>query len=172
MVQELETPREVEIISCETNKDAERSTDASSVKLDESQQKEDKYLDQVKVPKDDNKVDDTFSTDIVNDDDNTFKATEKGTELAVEGEEDKQQATQNDKPDEKLENLVHVTPEQTETESSENSVSFSCITVQETIENLQETSETVKENADTTNDSEKEVLPEQRFYILLLCFLS
>ncbi|XP_024029532.1 titin isoform X3 [Morus notabilis] len=164
VVQELETAGPSESIPSETHKDVEGSVDASLVKQEESRHEEGKYRDQIDVSIEENKLEDKFSTELVkNDDDNKVIATEREIELATKGEEDQQQATQKDEPEEKLEDLLHVTLKETDTENlSEMDRELACAEVEKVIQNLNENSKTKKDGekpkiTDDTNDSEKEI---------------
>lgn len=134
--------------------DAESSVDASSLKQDASQEEEVKNIDQAEAPIEEKKLEETFTTEEVKDDDES-----KVTHVALEGEEDHQQATQKDEPGEKLENLLPEMPVQTETETStEDTTNITDVDVDGTSQNLEETAELEKtEHVDTTNESEKEI---------------
>lgn len=182
VVQELETAGPSESIPSETSKDVEGSVDASLVKQEESQHEKCKYRDQIDVSTEENKLEDKFCTELVkNDDDNKMIATEREIELATKGEEDQQQATQKDEPEEKLEDLLHVTLKETDTENlSEMDRELACAEVEKVIQNLNENSKTKKDgeepkNTDDTNDSEKEVhdlnKTSTHFFLFFLIYL-
>ena len=151
VVEEIETAE-----AGETNRDIEVFVDASSVKQ-EGQQEEDKYSDPIEDTVEENKVEDTFSTEVVKgDDDNKVKESERGIEVASKAEEDQPQALQKEEQGEKLENLLEPEP------SRENAKNVTTREGEGTIQNLEETTETEQKgdkakNLDGTNDSEKEV---------------
>ncbi|PON84255.1 hypothetical protein TorRG33x02_200090 [Trema orientale] len=167
IVEEIETAGASESILSETNKDVEIFADASSNKQAEGQQEEGKYLDPTEALVAKNNVEDSFSIEVVKDnDDNTVKESERQLELASESEKDQQQTVQKAEPGEKHENLLHLVPEETETEpSSENARGTTLVEVEGTIQNLEDTSETEKkgekaENTDSRNDFENEISEE------------
>ncbi|PON41574.1 hypothetical protein PanWU01x14_288460 [Parasponia andersonii] len=154
IVEEIETAGASESILSETNKDVEIFADAS-------------YLDPTEALVAKNNVEDSFSIEVVKEnDDNTAKESERQLELASESEEDQQQTVQKDVPGEKHENLLHLAPEETEIEPlSENARGVTPMEVEGTTQNIEDTSETEKkgekaENTDSRNDFEKEISEE------------
>lgn len=147
----LQIPRELETAGI-VNEDVERSVVTLFVK-----QEEENELDQVEASKEVNKVEDSFSTEVVKDDDNKLKATER--EIA----EDLQPTPQKDEPGEKLEDVLQVAPDETEIEtSSGNATSVTCMEGEGTIQDIAETSKTenkeeTQKNSDDANVSGKEV---------------
>ena len=77
------------------------------------------------------KVEGTFSTNVLNDNDsNEVKESERPLEQASKSEEYQQQAVQKDEPEEKFESLLQVAPDEIETEpSSENARNITCLEV-------------------------------------------
>lgn len=151
---ELETTEADERLPYEINDDAESSVDALSVKQEESQQEEVKYIDQVEALTEENKLEETGTAEVVKDDQEN-----KVSDASSKGEVDQQQATQKEEYEDELENLPCVMPEETKAETStENARSITSMEVEGTAQNLEETSETEKtKDIDSTNDSEKEV---------------
>ncbi|GMN42571.1 hypothetical protein TIFTF001_011789 [Ficus carica] len=153
-ISEKEVRKESETSEAGVSIDTESSVDASSLKQDASQEEEVKYIDQAEAPIEEKKLEETFTTEVVKDDDES-----KVTHVALEGEEDHRQPTQKDEPGEKLEILLPEMPVQTETETSiENARNITDVDVDGTSQNLEETAELEKtEHVDTTNESEKEI---------------
>lgn len=118
-------------------------------------------MDQVEAPTEESIVEDIYSTEEVKENDGSkVKVTQKKVEVVSKDEEDQQQASQKDEPREKLEDLLHVTPKETDTEPS-NGISreITCVEVEGAVQNVDETTETENEGAKTknVNVSEKEV---------------
>ncbi|XP_062106929.1 uncharacterized protein LOC133818205 [Humulus lupulus] len=159
--EELETAGGSESVPCQTKEDVEGFAGASLVNI-EDQKAIHKELDPVDALKEENKVEDTCSTRVVEVDvENNVTTTERGIEVALTSEVDKQQAMQKDEPGEKLENLLHEMPKESETRlGSEDVTSVAC---KEGVGvDLKETSKTEnreeKESTDNAIDSENEVL--------------
>ncbi|KAM6548689.1 hypothetical protein CsatB_020365 [Cannabis sativa] len=140
IVEELETARASESVPCETKEDVEEFVGASLVNV-EDEKANNKELDLTESLKDENKVDDTSSTKVVEVEvENNVTTTERGMRVVSSSEEDKE-ALQKDEAVEKLDNLLHVTHEESETQpASEDVTSASCTEVEGLIENLKETS--------------------------------
>lgn len=149
----MQIPQELETTGT-IDEDIERSVVTSPVK-----QEEDNELDQVEASKEENKVEDSFSTEVVvkEDDDSKVKLAER------EIEEDLKLAPQKDEPGEKFEDVLQVTPKEIETDtSSGNATSTTCMEREGTIQDVEETSEmeNKEENEKNTNNenySQKEV---------------
>lgn len=147
---DLETAGTGESNPCKTNEDVEGSVVFSSVKQ-EDQQGECKELDQIDTSKEENKIEDSFSKVAKQDDDNEVKVTQ-------------QSPLQKDEPEEKLEDLLQVTPEETGPETlSGNATDITCVEREGTIQDVEETSKTENKeenmkNTDDTNALENEVL--------------
>lgn len=130
----------------------------------EDQKEVDKELDPLEDFKGESKVEDTFSTKVVEDsNENNVETIERSIEVASKGEADEQQAMQKDEPGEKVENFLYVTPEKTGIEpASEDATNITCMKREEVIQDLKEISEIENKeekakNTDDANDSEKEV---------------
>lgn len=170
----METAGAGDSSSFKISEDAESSVDASSVKQEESHEEEVKYIDHVVSSTEENKVEGTYYTEVdKEDDDSKVEVIEKKLELETKDGEDKEQAVQKDEPGEKIEDLLHVTPEETEAEpSSKIARNITSIEVEETVQNLDKTSKTENEgektkNVDGTSDIEKEVNTHTYTYIYI-----
>ena len=132
----------------------------------EDQQELDQKLDPVEALKEENKIEETFSAEVVDDDyEKNVKATERSIEVASKGEANQQILPEETEtqPGDKLENVLRATPEDIETgPSSRDVTNITCTGEERTTQNHEETSETEKkgekaENMDSTKDSETEV---------------
>ena len=132
----------------------------------EDQQELDQKLDPVEALKEENKIEETFSAEVVDDDyEKNVKATERSIEVASKGEANQQILPEETEtqPGDKLENVLQATPEDIETgPSSRDVTNITCTGEERTTQNHEETSETEKkgekaENMDSTKDSETEV---------------
>ena len=132
----------------------------------EDQQELDQKLDPVEALKEENKIEETFSAEVVDDDyEKNVKATERSIEVASKGEANQQILPEETEtqPGDKLENVLRATPEDIETgPSSRDVTNITCTGEERTTQNHEETSETEKkgekaENMDSKKDSETEV---------------
>lgn len=173
----METAGAGDSSSFKISKDVESSVDASSVKQEESHKEGVKYIDHVESSTEENKVEGTYSTEVdKEDDDSKVEVIDKKLELETEDGEDKEQAVQKDELGEKIEDLLHVAPEETEAEpSSKIARENTSIEVEEIVQNLDKTSETENEgektkNMDGTSDTEKEVNTHTYTYIYIYLY--
>ncbi|KAF4381607.1 hypothetical protein F8388_021235, partial [Cannabis sativa] len=140
IAEELKTARASESVPCNIKEDVEGFVGASLVNI-EDQKAIDKKLDPVDALKEENKVDDNCSTKLVEVEvENNVTAMERDMNVALTSEEDKE-AAQKDEAGEKLDNLLHVMHEESETQSANEDVtSVTCTEVEGVIEDLKETS--------------------------------
>ena len=132
----------------------------------EDHQEVNKELNPVEASKEENKVEDTFSAEVLEEDyANNVKATAKSIEVALKDEANQQILPEEaeTKAGEKHENVLNATPKETKTgPASQDATNIVCVEEEGTIQNLEETLQTEKkgekaENVDGTNISEKEV---------------
>ena len=161
----METTEASESIPCETKEDGVSFVVGSLVKQ-EDQEEDDREQDPVEVLKEENKVEDKFFAEVVEKDyENNVKATERSIEVASKGEANQQILPEETKtePEDKLENVLHALPEETETGlATEDATNITSMEEEGTIQKREETSETETkgekaETTDNTKDSEKEV---------------